>query len=66
MKYKRQFMGSMIALALLVGNYSSADAEDFVPPSKVSQYMNQVQMKSEKKEDKMIVKNKKNNSEQKG
>jgi hypothetical protein len=46
MKYKRQLMGSMFALALLMGNSSMLDVEDFVPDSKVGQYVSQVKMKS--------------------
>lgn len=46
MKYKRQLMGSIFAMALLVGGYPGVDVEDFVPNSKVNQYLNQVHMKS--------------------
>lgn len=46
MKYKRQLMGSLFALSLLVGNYSNFDTEDFIPTSKVGLYVNQVKMKS--------------------
>ena len=46
MKYKRQLMGSIFAMALIVGGYPALDVEDFVPNSKVNQYLNQVHMKS--------------------
>lgn len=46
MKYKRQLMGSIFAMALLVGRYPALDVEDVVPNSKVNQYLNQVHMKS--------------------
>ncbi len=39
-------MGSIFAMALLVGRYPALDVEDVVPNSKVNQYLNQVHMKS--------------------
>jgi hypothetical protein len=46
MKYKRQLMGSLVAVAILVGGYPGVDVKDFVPKSKVGQYLSQVHMKS--------------------
>lgn len=46
MKYKRQLMGSLFALALFVGNSPNFDTEDRVSTSKISQYVSQVKMKS--------------------
>ncbi len=46
MKYKRQLMGSLFAAALFVGGYPGVQVEDFVPNSKVNQYLKQVHMKS--------------------
>ncbi len=59
MKYKRQLMGSMIALAIFMSNSPSFDLEDSVSTSKVPQYVNQVKMKSEVNEGKVDVRNKK-------
>jgi 1,4-dihydroxy-2-naphthoate octaprenyltransferase len=59
MKYRRQLMGSMMALAIFMGNYQSFDMEDFVPASRVNQYLNQVHMKSNSNEGKSDIKNKK-------
>lgn len=46
MKYKRQLMTGIFALALMAGSSSVFAAEDFIPNSKTIQYHNQVQMKS--------------------
>ncbi len=54
-------MGSMIALAIFMSNSSVSDVEDFIPTSKVSQYMNQVHMKSSGDEGRVDIKNKKQN-----
>ena len=43
MKYKRQLMTGIFALALFTGNSSAFASEDFVPTSKNDQYQNQVQ-----------------------
>lgn len=46
MKYKRQFMGSLMAMALMVGGYASFELEEAMPYSKSAQYINQVSMKN--------------------
>jgi hypothetical protein len=46
MKYKRQLMTGIFALALMAGGSSVFAAENFIPNSKLDQYQNQVQMKS--------------------
>lgn len=45
-RYKRQFMSSLVAVAFLVGGYSSLDFEEVFPYSKTAQYINQVSMKN--------------------
>ncbi|MEK7564498.1 MAG: hypothetical protein AAB510_02940 [Patescibacteria group bacterium] len=59
MKYKRQLMGSMMALALFVGNPKAFDIEDSVHTSKVGQYINQLKMRSDIPEDSIVKMTKK-------
>ncbi len=47
MKYKRQFVSGMLAISLLTTGTTAFAAETAVRPSKVSQHLNQVKMKSE-------------------
>lgn len=46
MKYKRQLLVGMIAIALLTGNSSAFAEDDFISNSKIDQYQSQLQMKS--------------------
>lgn len=60
MKYKRQLMVGMLAFTFLTGNPSAFAAEDSIPNSKVGQYINQIQMKSnDKKDDVKVIGSKK-------
>ncbi|MCX6747696.1 MAG: hypothetical protein NTW98_01985 [Candidatus Nomurabacteria bacterium] len=59
MKYKRQLMTTVFALAMLAGGPSVFAYGDSVPNGKVPQYENQMQMKSYLKQENDLSNNKK-------